>query len=175
MRVVDYLILILRTHGRLLSDLSGLMGEDLLIRHLAQVTIPPPVLEKPRLFEIFPLRTRPATEPFPFEQIEESVSGLNLGEGLEHYVWAYPFYRTFIENDIDLNEKLPMDQDTTLHALCEEVLEESRQWIQALPIENDEARSKAHDLSESVWTWFRSQLYRENGQNPLKTVSRQLL
>ena len=169
MRIVDFLILTLRTHGGLLSDLSSLVGAPALNRILAAYDPAQLALQQSKLFEHFPLKPRSASAGFPFEELEAAVGALKLSEQLEHYVWAYPYYRTFIEGNVDIQERLPLANTKVLTDLAEEAGAQALSWINGLPLLAEE-RSKAEELSRNRWVRFRAELFKGTGKNPLRTV-----
>ncbi|MCC7440407.1 MAG: hypothetical protein IT285_02170 [Bdellovibrionales bacterium] len=173
MRLVDFLVLVLQAHGRLLVDLKEIFGADLLLRILANYKPTELALQGSKLWELFPLKPRSSHSPFPFETLEKPVKEMRLNEDLEFFVWAYPYYRTFVESNVDLNETLPFQDQQVVLALAEEATSMARAWAEAVPLPPEaesELRSRAQEASRQHWVRFRSELFKRNGQSPFQRV-----
>jgi len=170
---VDFLVLLLQTHGRLLCDLREQFGADLLVRVLANYKTQELPLQSSKLWELFPLKPRSPHSPFPFEALERPVRDLGLADDLEFFVWAYPYYRTFVESNVDLNETLPFQDQQVVAALVDEATRMSVSWIESMPIPTGapaDSREKVVAVSRQQWLRFRTDLFRKNGQSPFQRV-----
>jgi hypothetical protein len=133
MKLADYLIQILRAHAMVLERVSALLGEDDWIEILEgidedllqQLKKPDPALiSADRLLA----PNTPDQSP-PWMMIEGHVREFGLAARLEFYLWSYPYYRVWIESELDLHSEILRPEEWITEAIAFET-----QWLRLLPI-----------------------------------------
>lgn len=129
MKLVEYLSLVLQKHGAVLLELKNRYSESILVE----------ILERQQKVDYQPFVPELASsevaayESFPYEILEQTVKNIKLPAGLEFYIWAYPYYREFIESPLKLDQTL-FTQDTILvQKLSKDAILFSEAWALSIP------------------------------------------
>jgi len=175
MRLVEFLILLLETHAQALQRLAALLGEERLFELLEEQTPPPPdeARTRPRLFQMpewmEDARAPKADGAQAYAEIEGAVRDLALAEILEFHLWAYPYYRAFIESGLDLNSRIRGAGSDAGILMVEEAMEEAKRWVQKLPMPPG-ISTQAERAAEIPWLRFRALALKRVGKRPLGPV-----
>ena len=178
MRIADFLILILQSHAQTLQRLAALFGEDEFTEMLENAEEPSTPGFDPEEFSDGSLRLiRPQAGDAgaAYQQLEGCVRELSLPEVLEFHLWAYPFYRAFIESSLDLNVRIPSAGvprelgGETGSALVMEAIRQHHEWLKRLAIP-ERVRARAQAAAETPWLRFRSEALKRLGHRPLGPV-----
>jgi hypothetical protein len=188
--LAEFLSEILKSHGQTLLRLAALLGEETLLELLEQAEELDPIVptdpvqrsiqrehevvwqEKTRAKLVFSAEKPPQEG---FAQIHSSVQDMNLPSVLEFYVWAYPYYRAFIESELDLKLRIPPHQPSSSGAtdsalsLVEEAVHHAKDWFRRLPIPPGVAGA-AERAAELPWFRFRTEILKRLGHRPLSSV-----
>lgn len=190
-RVVDFLILMLKTQGEAMKRLSDLFSEDILVeaieRREARLEAAG-LLEEPSEFKIgddwiFDSCPEGGTGAECYGELEAEIRGVRFAERVEFYLWSYPHYRGYIESSIDLAAKIsdPASQASASEKaisetsgpvpvpMIEEAVEKGLEWLDSLQISEPFATQMKKHVAP-VWTSFRSEALKRLGRNPLKRV-----
>ena len=158
MKLHDFLIALLQTHGQTLQRLAALLGEMELFQVLeesgeALKTPPCPI----------PLDAKSSKESPSaggvFNHLEWTVNEMKLPAMLEFHLWAYPFYRAIIENKIDF--EMPIDE-----SLIESALAYAKEWSKSLPL-SPEIGHLAERAALIPWLKFRTTCLKKLGHRPI--------
>jgi hypothetical protein len=161
-RLVQFLILVLETHAQSLQRLAAFFGEEVLFELLEMQE------DEPRRLPVNKGYFKPAVEKGvsgqAYGELESAVRAMKLHPVLEFHVWAYPFYRSYIESEIDLNS---MAETGT--AIVDEAIAEAKNWIHQLPLPPAFA-AQAERAAEIPWVKFRANALKKIGKRPLGPV-----
>ena len=161
MSLVEFLIAILEAHAQTLQRLAALFGEDIVIDLLENAPEGEPELLLPSIQEDW---FEPETEGRNhYAQLEGAVKEFNLASVFEFHLWAYPYYRAFIEGPLELSDRLP---EKRVSAIADEAIAHAERWLERLPIA-DEFRPRARSAAQLPWIRFRAHLLKSTGQRPL--------
>ncbi len=179
MRLVDFLILILQTHAQVLSDLSEVFGEDILMEMLEdtgekfdEVLTPSRFAQKTHADSVIWLDSpHPHSNADAYGELEDAVQDLKMPKVLEFYLWAYPHYRAFIESALDLNSRVKSVGDgPTAEALIDEAVQNGHDWIRTFDIKTPHIRELAYKISAAPWLKFRAEALKKLGKKPFTLV-----
>jgi hypothetical protein len=170
MRLIDFLILLLEAQAQTLKRLAAFFGEEDLLQilelagekeddHLYSAEIDPDWFESPPVNDSSTV----------YSQLEGSVREFNLPSVLEFHLWAYPFYRSFIESSVDLRSKIRCTGPRSADAIITEALTQSDLWIKHLPFPPG-VILQAERAAQVPWIRFRSEVYKKLGKRPFATV-----
>jgi hypothetical protein len=169
--VSDLLALLLQTQAETLMRLGALFGEDTLLDMLENS-------DEPR--EDSPERAKPLlsqwTEPSAirgvpdsgaaYARISNAVSGRGIPEFFEFHVFAWPYYRVWVEGEIDFNRVIRVD---AAPVIAEAALAASRAFVDRLPMP-DEYRPRARAAAEVPWVKFAGDVKARAGARRLSAV-----
>jgi hypothetical protein len=184
MRLVEFLSLLLITHGESLKRLAALLGEDELVAILESqpedTLSGEPVLSHEVLGWFQPpdqtpwsqTERRNPAQRSPYQELEWSVKDQNIPMVLQFYIWAYPPYRKWIERNIDLNVRFPNPVTPAVMKVIDEVIEDARIWVKKLPIAPDMA-VRAATTAKNPWLKFRADVLKAMGHRPLQALRKQ--
>lgn len=168
MRLVDFLILMLKAHAETLKGLSDLLGEDVVFAILERTseeddTIPP-------LPQKHTLRVRTEATAVrsgsAYMELQDAVHHFHLPGTLEFHIWAYPHYRTFIESPFDLDSVLEPVGQSGEFPLAEEAITQAKKWISKIP-GPAAFQTRIQQVSDQAWLRFRTQVFQKAGKKPL--------
>ena len=162
MKLVQFLILVLEAHAQSLQRLAAFFGEEVLFELLEMQEDEPRRIPVNR--EYFKSSVEKNISGQAYGELESAVRGMKLHPVLEFHVWAYPFYRSYIESDIDLNSIT-----STGTNLVDEAVEEAKNWIKHLPLPPSFA-AQAERAAEIPWVKFRAHALKKIGKRPLGPV-----
>jgi hypothetical protein len=191
---VDFLIRCLNAHADTLKLLSEACGEAYVVAALEEESLAFNDIQCQATVRVQDLLSKlpsgyvyspcdlpldlPYDEPHmsPYQRLEDAERQCSLSVGLQPLLWSHPFYRALVESHISL-DAVWKDPDGTLpewiflDQLCHLSIQTTQDWLSAL--------SQTLPLSASVsslivgrWIRCRAELLREQGRNPVKSVSR---
>lgn len=180
MRLAEFLVYTLRSHAETLTRLAALLGEDQLITLLEAMPDPGPTRKlTPEIQSLFLDPAQNQVHPdvpgklvppsSPYQEIEGAVQEVRLPVVLEFYVWAYPFYRMFIESPMDLNSLLADADDERTLALVDQAIQAAREWTKLLPLPPQLA-IRADQVVKTPWIKFRTDVLRALGKRPMRAI-----
>lgn len=184
MRLVDFLIHLLKAHAETLQHLAALLGEDQLVAILEELPQDPRSLQGlpaeriaaflPPLIQPRPPKTQREITliptPNPYQELEGAVRGIMRRPGvLEFYLWSYPSYRAYIESKLDLNSRLPEVSHSEALKIVEEAVSDAKLWIRRLPVPAPMAL-RAEVASRNPWLKFRADVLKLLGGRALEAV-----
>jgi hypothetical protein len=173
MRLVDFLILLLEGHAETLKRLAALFEEENLVTLLEMageserpaIEIPIELFEKPWDSG----GPHSALSNDPYMELEGAVREMNLPAVLQFHLWAYPYYRAFIESPLELNCRIPGPGGDSGAALVEEALAQAQAWVRSLPM-NPLVLDQASQAAHVPWLKFRSSVLKRVGKRPMGPV-----
>ena len=171
MTLSAFLSQILETHAITLQHLAAFFGEEALFELLEQSA--EAHSEDPDLNPEFHLDLNWFYLPKPslsqgYAEIEGSVLELKLPEVLEFHLWAYPFYRKFVESSLNLKSNITRDSGA-IEALVEEAVYEAQVWIKRLPLPS-QLSQHAQRIAHTPWIRFRSDILKKSGKRPFQSL-----
>jgi hypothetical protein len=181
MRLVEFLIYLLEAQAETLKRLAAFFGEDRLLEMLesADEEKPLPALDRKLIpFESLSNHSSHAgTSRSPYVELEGAVREFGLPAVLEFHLWAYPYYRAFIESDLDLNSMLATEHgfgglagvDSSAHLIAEAVAQ-AADWVKQLPIPPS-VSVQAEAAAQLPWVRFRTQVLKRIGRRPMGAVT----
>jgi hypothetical protein len=180
MRLVDFLVLLLRAHAETLKRLGAFFGEETLVAMLEDAGesfddrrlagLEPAKFATTSVASVIWIDTpTPRSNTNAYGELEGTVRELDLPEVLEFHLWAYPHYRAFIESAIDLNSRLAPGGTEPGTALIEEACASAEAWVKALPIPPSVAAA-AYKAAQIPWLRFRTEALKKMGRRPLGAV-----
>ncbi len=182
MKLAEFLMEVLQSHGQVLLRLAALLGEDELLELLEQAEeLHPSDVSNVETEKRWESETRARLVPSPgdtaqsgFAMIQSTVHEMNLPSVLEFYVWAYPHYRAFMESGIDLSYRIPRITSTGAPSesgvsLVDEAVAQAKDWFRKLPIHPSQAPA-AERAAEIPWLRFRTEVLKRVGKRPLGPV-----
>lgn len=179
-RMVDFMIDVLRAHGQTLQRLAAFYGEDELLEMLETIgdqSFPQvdSIEMAPEWFETEEKLTdgggKDKADPVKMQaqayaELEWAVRELKLPPTLEFHLWAYPFYRSLIESSIDLSRSLRTSDTGAGPILIEKAITFAKVWIQALPIPPEQSQ-QTEQLAWNSWLRFRSEAMKKFKAQPV--------
>lgn len=180
MRLVDFLVLLLRAQAETLKRLGAFFGEETLVTMLEDAG---ESFDDRRLAGLEPekfARSSVASVAWiessashsggnAYAELEGTMHELGLPEVLEFHLWAYPHYRAAIESAIDLNARLPAGGGETGMVLIEEAVAAAEAWTKMLAIPPAVAAA-ASKAASTPWIRFRTEAMKKMGRRPLGAV-----
>jgi hypothetical protein len=170
-RLVDFLISLLEAHAETLKRLAAFFGEERLLEMLESADddfSQDPQSALPRIAaRVIKFETPSGYSGSPYQELEGSVREFGLPAVLEFHLWAYPYYRAFIESNVDLNSRLSEDSSTHL---INEAMSQAKQWIKKLPIP-PAVSLQSEAAAELPWVRFRTQVLKRMGKRPMGAVT----
>jgi hypothetical protein len=107
------------------------------------------------------------TTPPPYLELEGAVREMHLSAPLEFHLWAYDFYRIFIESSANLNDKIQEQQGSeVLELLVKEAIIQAQIWISHLPLA-PELALQAKSVAQVPWIRFRTTVLNKIGRRPV--------
>jgi hypothetical protein len=175
MTVLEFLILILKTHAESLQRLAAFYGEDPLLDLLEKAGEIEENNEQRGPTSLFILKKQwflPAPlaliKTSPYTELEGTVHEMNLPEFLEFHLWAYPYYRTLIESPVDIKMKInPAEAGSEM--LVKEAVFQAKRWLGQLPIQPYHLQ-QVETLALVPWFRFQNEALRRIGKRPLDAV-----
>ncbi len=171
MKLVDFLILVLVTHADTLQRLSALLEEENLLELMEQAGENPKyavqTFELNPVWFSSPILSVVGDSSSPYTRLKGSIQELRLSPVLEFHLWAYPFYRMFIESALDLDSTIKGGDAGT--ALVEAATSQAELWIRTLPIK-PEMGLVAERVSHIPWLKFRTEILKRVGKRPMGPV-----
>ena len=174
MTLVEFVIHLLTAHSHVLQRLAAFFGEEKLLELLEELSnpsdgshptpIPPPFHYEKNWFSRAPLQLAKTS---PYTELEGSVRELNLSSVLEFHLWAYPFYRQWIESALDL--KMTIHPTPGGEVIVQETLAQARWWINQLPVHPSLAE-QVRVLGMAPWLRFQSDVTKQLGKRPLHSI-----
>jgi len=173
-RIVDFLILLLSAHAQALDRLAQTFGEEVLLAILDRTAEktdedPPfPPLDA-KWFRNQGIRGV-GTQDQPYAEIQDAITAMKLLPGVEFHVWAYPYYRRFIESSLDLNawiQQTSAEGDNPSLRLIDDAIAYAHSWARSFPV----VPEYLHRIEHAVhfpWVRFRSQAMRRLGVRPME-------
>ena len=171
MTLSSFLIEILKTQAITLQHLAAFFGEEVLFELLelsAEKHDEEPDLNPEFELDLnwFYLPTPPFSQGYA--EIEGAVLELKLPEVLEFHLWAYPFYRKFVESPLDL--KMNINKDCgAIEALVEEAVYESQLWTKRLSLPSPISQH-VERIVQTPWIRFRSEVLKKSGKRPFQSL-----
>jgi hypothetical protein len=170
MRLVDFLIHLLRTQSQTLQRLAALFGEEALLEILENAgEILEEKLQSPSIPPRWFQPPSPGEKSSAYQELEGSVHELNLSAVLEFHLWAYPFYRTLIESSYDLNSKIRNEGNNAGEELVELAVSQAQTWVKLLPLRPEVSR-RAERAAAIPWLRFRSEVLKKIGVRPIASL-----
>ena len=170
MRLVDFLIYLLEAQAQTLHRLAALFGEEMLLHMLEESGDRIAEQVAPSRFRLDwfepPLSTGYSS---PYAELEGAVHDFKLPAVLEFHLWAYPFYRAFIESGLELDARIPGPGGDAGLLLVDEVVEQAEAWVKLLPIAQ-EFSLQAQRAAHMPWLRFRTQALKRIGKRPMGPV-----
>jgi hypothetical protein len=168
-KLIDFLISLLQTHAQTLKRLAALLGEEDFLDLLETAGENEPTSEfqfhlNSNWFEAPTSKTHRQA----YGELEGAVRDLNLPAVLEFHLWAYPFYRSFIESSINLRSRIKT-QDSAGETLVLTAVENARFWVRQLPIPPEFSR-QVEQAALTPWVRFRSETLRKLGKRPFEVI-----
>ncbi|MDR3608258.1 MAG: hypothetical protein P4M08_12885 [Oligoflexia bacterium] len=168
MRLVEFLILVLGSHSETLMRLAALFEEENLVELLEMAgDIEQPPIRVPA--EYFENPWPHSTPSDPYMELEGAVRDMKLPAVLQFHLWAYPYYRAFIESPLDLNARLPAPGGDAGVALAEDAIAQAEAWVRRLPM-NPQVMDQACRAAQVPWLRFRVAVLKRVGRRPLGPV-----
>lgn len=183
-RVVDFLILMLKTQGEAMKRLSDLFSEDILaaaverredrIESLRESGKADPNAIPFRFVETWISDSCPSggIGSEHYGELEATIRAAQFSERVEFYLWSYPHYRDYIESSIDLGARLVDPSSGAAFEpvpMIEDAVERGLEWLGSLEIAEPFATQVQKHVAP-VWTAFRAEALRRLGRNPLRRV-----
>jgi hypothetical protein len=170
MRLVEFLTFLLEAHAHTLHRLAALFGEEILVHMLEEsgdriaedMALPK---FKAEWFE----EARSDGFSSPYAELEGAVRDLKLPAMLEFHLWAYPFYRAFIESGLELDARVPGPGGDVGMALVDEAVDQAEAWVKQLPIAPEFAL-QAQRAAHMPWLRFRTHVLKRIGKRPMGPV-----
>ena len=172
MRLIDFLISLLKAHAGTLQRLAALHGEERLVEMLeasGEQYDPNPRPPDPLWFGR-PAQRGVITMASAYAELESAVHEFNLPATLEFHLWAYPHYRAFIESPLDLNSPVAGSGPETAVTLVDEAVMQAQAWIKKLPVTPDLAR-QTETAAHVAWLRFRTDVLQRIGRRRLDSVN----
>jgi hypothetical protein len=180
MRLVEFLTYLLEAQAETLKRLAAFFGEDVFLEMLENSgdEISVPSLDRKLIpFESLPDRPYPGSNS-PYIELEGAVREFGLPSVLEFHLWAYPYYRAFIESDLDLNSTLAtthggfgglatVDSSTQM---IDEAISQAKEWVKKLHIPPS-VSVQAEAAAQLPWIRFRTQVLKRVGKRPMGAVT----
>ena len=173
MRLIDFLVLLLEAHADTLKRLAAFFGEEELLEMLESSESPEsgdepgPELDLGQIpFETTGSRL-PTGARSPYAELGGAVRELGLPATLEFHLWAYPYYRAFIESDLDLGSTC--EGSEALAGLIEQSITEAQKWVRKLPIPPSVAIA-AETAAQLPWIRFRTSALKKLGLRPMESI-----
>jgi hypothetical protein len=173
-RLVEFLISMLEAHALTLQRLAAFFGEERLLEMLeeageAQDTgaseTPPPLIEAEWLDQA----TAFTSHASAYAELESAVHDFKLPAVLEFHLWAYPYYRSFIESPLDLNSRIRSNGGEAGTLLVNDAITQAEAWIKRLPIP-PAVSQQAERAAQIPWLRFRTNTLKKIGRRPLGPV-----
>lgn len=172
MRIVDFLIQVLEAHADTLKRLAALLGEERLLELLENApeessSVAPSAV----IHELSAARGPQGGFPSgaAYRELEGSVHEFGLPEFLEFHLWAYPYYRAFIESAIELESRVPGPGGDAGTVLVEEAVASAQAWVRRLPLP-PQIGLQAERAAHVPWLRFRTNVLRRIGKRPMGPV-----
>jgi hypothetical protein len=167
MRLVDFLIYLLEAQAETLKRLAAFFGEERFLEMLENSgdEIKIPTLDKNLI--PFESPSNALTSGSTYRELEGAVREFKLPEFLEFHLWAYPYYRAFIESEMDLSSRLA--SNASAH-LIDEALAQAKEWIKQLPIP-PAISFQAEAAAQLPWIRFRTQVLKKVGIRPMGAIT----
>ncbi len=171
MRLVEYLIFVLEAHAQTLQRLAAFFGEEAFLEILesADESIPHRTTLQPPVKEAWNAPSPHEIASYAYGELEGAVLEFNLPAVLQFHLWAYPYYRKFIESDLDLNAKIQGTGSNVGLELVGEAVAEAEAWVRALPIP-PAVGPQAERAAQVPWLRFRTNVLKRIGKRPLGPV-----
>ena len=194
MRLVDFLILLLTAQAQTLQRLAALFGEDILLQMLENTEEPESEGPEGKIegesaraklntvfTEAFEISGSPAKStsrgthfqrsPYgnAYAELEGSIKEIPLPAVLEFHLWAYPFYRSFIESGLELESRFKNTSVEASTRFADECIAQADFWIKKLPIAQ-EFSTQAEHAARIPWLKFRTQVLKQIGHRPLGAI-----
>ena len=181
MRLVEFLMLLLEAHGESLLRLAAFFGEDELFEILenygdrySELTEGVPEKKARALIQKLELLPPIRSEAgLAYQALEGTVQNLNLPPPLEFHLWAYPFYRAFVESELDLDSRIaasgPFHAADTGTILVEEAVAQAEAWIHHMPLP-PQVSKPAERAAYVPWLRFRTNALKRIGKRPIGPV-----
>jgi hypothetical protein len=180
MRLVEFLTYLLEAQAETLKRLAAFFGEDVFLEMLENSgdEIPIPTLDRKLVpFESLSDHSSLGSRS-PYMELEGAVHEFGLPAVFEFHLWAYPYYRAFIESDLDLNSTIAtthggfgglatVDSSTQL---IDEAVFQAKEWIKKLHIPPSIA-VPAEAAAQLPWIRFRTQVLKRIGKRPMGAVT----
>lgn len=182
-RLLDFLVAVLAAHAHTLNRLAALFSEEMLVEVLerageaaddrAMAARDAGTAETPDPTARLNLRWNPSTSQLAasaYQELETAISDFRVSKILEFHLWAYPYYRQWIQSPTDLAETLDLESDpSAINRLAEDAMLDAQAWVRALPISPDFGR-RAELASQAAWVRFRTDLLRKAGLRPIASA-----
>jgi hypothetical protein len=159
MKLLDFVILLLKTQAETLNALFQFLGRDILLEILERASDteepPLPALDfHPEWLSQALCSSQAESGAQAYRQIQQAVEKLRLAPFLEFYLWSYPFYRLIIESPLDLNADFKGTHSQEAHrTLVDKAKFASDLWINRLNLPQEVASTLQNEIN-AMWTSF---------------------
>lgn len=170
MRLTQFLSLLLQAQAEVLKQLALLFGDEELVELLEERDETLHNLRSNQHAAISlwrELQTTSNPSFNPMGELQGAVRETGIPEVLEFYLWAFPYYRDWIESDLDLDGSFPKENQEKLSLIIEYSVQQGKRWVQTLPIPST-LGPKIEKATEGPWVRFRAQCLASSGQKALK-------
>jgi hypothetical protein len=172
MRLVDFLKALLEAHAQTLQRLAALFGEETLFAMLEEAgdsSAKEMTLESLEIKLTWFKESIPDTKFDLYREIEGTVNEFRLSPVLEFHLWAYPYYRVFIESSLGLSAQIDSTDGVAGNIMVEEAIRQAAAWMRRLPIP-PAISAQAERAAQIPWLRFRSEILKRIGQRPVQPV-----
>lgn len=169
MRLVDFLVLLLEAHSETLKRLAAFFGEERFLEMLESLEEQVNPALSPAATCFSAINGSLNGPRSPYQELEGAVREMALPEVLEFHLWAYPYYRAYIESDMDLGSALKGADEGAQIAIVDDAIRYAREWVHQLPI--PPAISQQAEAAAGVpWIRFRTSTLKKMGMRPMGPV-----
>lgn len=166
MRLVDFLIHILKAQADALTALNALFGETVLTEILERAG-DGERRKEPRALQLKMTGNSTGIEAVAYAELEDAVEKIRLPATLKFYLWSYPPYRALIESPLELMDTI--DTDGPFVDFVDEAIEQARVWVHGLGLPEPYSKS-AERAIEGAWKQFRTAVLKDIGRRTLTRV-----
>lgn len=165
MKLIDFVILLLKAHAATLKSLSELFGDEILLELIERAAdkedrgdgakAPLPALDfHPEWLTKALIPANAEAGAMSYRQIKQEVDSFRLSPILEFYLWSYPFYRMLIESPLDLNSDFQGTRSQDAGGiLVEKAMQAAELWMKDLAIP-PELGAETQNKTREIWNEF---------------------
>jgi hypothetical protein len=170
-QLFEFLIDILRTHAQTLQRLAAFFGEEELL-HMLEAAGDEPDENSCSIQADIQWFEAPSSKPAKavgYSELQVAVSDLKLPAVFEFHLWAYPYYRCWIESALDLHLKIRGSDHSAGEILVDEAVNSAKLWVKKLPI-RPELSPAAERAALVPWLRFRAEVLKKIGKRPIASL-----